>query len=222
MKVSAIIPAAGVGKRFGEKKQFKLLNGQSLLIHAIKPFIASDLVSEIVIVVPYEEIDKFQDELGNILYSKSIILVPGGNRRQDSVKNGVIASSNLTELVCIHDAVRPFISYKLIKKCIEACHQVDGSILATQSIDTVKYSENGEINHTLERKNIWLAQTPQVFWKDKLIKAMNNINLKVTNVTDEAYVMEKMGYKIVLVKGDRDNFKITTPNDWKLAKNLIK
>ena len=222
MKVSAIIPAAGLGKRFGEKKQFKLLNGQSLLIHAIKPFIASDLVSEIVIVVPYEEIDKFQDELGNILYSKSIIVVPGGVRRQDSVKNGVIASSNLTDIVCIHDAARPFIRGKLIKKCIEACYQVDGSILATQSIDTVKYSENGEISHTLERKNIWLAQTPQVFWKDKLIKAMNNINLKVTNVTDEAYVMEKMGYKIVLVKGDRDNFKITTPNDWKLAKNLIK
>ena len=222
MKVSAIIPAAGVGKRFGGKKQFKLLNGQSLLIHAIKPFIASNLVSEIVIVVPYEEIDKFRDELANILYSKSIILVPGGTRRQDSVKNGVIASSNLTDIVCIHDAVRPFISCKSIKKCIEACHQVDGSILATQSIDTVKYSENGQISHTLERKNIWLAQTPQVFWKDKLIKAMNNINLKATNVTDEAYVMEKMGYKIVLVNGDRDNFKITTPNDWKLAKHLIK
>ena len=222
MKVSAIIPAAGVGKRFGEKKQFKLLNGQSLLIHAIKPFIASNLISEIVIVVPNEEIDKFQDELGNMLYSKAIILVPGGKRRQDSVKNGVIASSNLTDMVCIHDAVRPFIRYKLIKKCIEACQQADGSILAIQSIDTVKYSENGEINHTLERKNIWLAQTPQVFWKDKLIKAMNNINLKDDNVTDEAYAMEKMGYKIVLVKGDRNNFKITTPNDWKLAKRLIK
>ena len=222
MKVSAIIPAAGVGKRFGEKKQFKLLNGQSLLIHAIKPFIASNLVSEIVVVVSYEQIDRFQDELSNIIYSKPIILVPGGKRRQDSVKNGVIASSNLTDMVCIHDAVRPFIRYKLIKKCIEACQQADGSILATQSIDTVKYSENGEINHTLERKNIWLAQTPQVFWKDKLIKALNNINLKDSNVTDEAYAMEKMGYKIVLVNGDRNNFKITTPNDWKLAKCLIK
>ena len=222
MKVSAIIPAAGVGKRFGEKKQFKLLNGQSLLIHAIKPFIASNLVSEIVVVVSYEQIDRFQDELSNIIYSKPIILVPGGKRRQDSVKNGVIASSNLTDMVCIHDAVRPFIRYKLIKKCIEACQQADGSILATQSIDTVKYSENGEISHTLERKNIWLAQTPQVFWKDKLIKALNNINLKDSNVTDEAYAMEKMGYKIVLVNGDRNNFKITTPNDWKLAKCLIK
>ena len=222
MKVSAIITAAGVGKRFGEKKQFKILNGQSLLIHAIKPFIASNLVSEIVVVVSYEQIDRFQDELSNIIYSKPIILVPGGKRRQDSVKNGVIASSNLTDLVCIHDAVRPIVSYKLIKKCIEACHQVDGSILATQSIDTVKYSENGKISHTLERKNIWLAQTPQVFWKDKLIKAMNNINLEDDNVTDEAYAMEKMGYKIILVNGDRNNFKITTPNDWKLAKCLIK
>ena len=166
--------------------------------------------------------DKFQDELGSILYSIPIILVPGGKRRHESVKNGVIASSNSTDIVCIHDAVRPFIRYKLIKKCIEACHQVDGSVLATQSIDTVKYSENGEISHTLERKNIWLAQPPQVFWKDKLIKAMNNINLEDDNVTDEAYAMEKMGYKIILVNGDRNNFKITTPNDWKLAKCLIK
>jgi len=222
LKVSAIIPAAGSGKRFGEKKQFKLLKGESLFIHTIKPFLISNLISEIIIVISDNHKNKFQKQLGTISYSKPIFLVSGGIRRQDSVKNGILASNKSTDIVCIHDAARPFISKKLIKESILACYKKDGSVVAIQSNDTVKYAENLEINHTVDRKNIWLAQTPQVFWKDKLIKAINSIDLKGVSVTDEASIMEKMGYKIVLVQGTYKNFKITTPVDWELAESLIR
>ena len=222
MKVSAIIPAAGSGKRFGGKKQFKLLNGQSLLLHTIKPFLISDLISELVIVISETDKDKFQKELDSLKCSKPIFLVPGGLRRQDSVKNGIMASNNSTDIVCIHDAARPFVTEALIKTAIKACITADGSVVALKSVDTVKYSKNGEINHTLDRKNIWLAQTPQVFWKDKLINAIKKTELERINVTDEALIMEKAGYKIVLVQGIRKNFKITTEYDWELAKSIMR
>ena len=221
MKVSAIIPAAGIGKRFGEKKQLKFLKGEALFIRTLKPFLLSNLISEIVLVVSANEREKFQNELDNISYSKPIFLIPGGTRRQDSVKNGVLASNKLSDMVCIHDAARPFISGKLIEKSILACQKADGSVVAIQSNDTVKISKNKKISHTLDREKIWLAQTPQVFWRHKLIKAINDVSFKDITVTDESSIMEKMGYKIILVKGENKNFKITNAFDWKLAKNLI-
>ena len=221
MKVSAIIPAAGVGKRFGEKKQLKFFKGEALFIHTLKPFLLSNLISEIVLVVSANEIENFQKELNNISYSKPIFLVSGGERRQDSVKNGVLASNKLSDMVCIHDAARPFISGKLIEKSILACQKADGSVVAIQSNDTVKISKNKKISHTLDREKIWLVQTPQVFWRHKLIKAINDVSFKDITVTDESSIMEKMGYKIILVKGENKNFKITNAFDWKLAKNLI-
>ena len=220
MKVSAIIPAAGLGVRLGEEKQFKLLAGYPLFIHSIRAFINSPKIDEIVIVVPKNKKKIIYDWLTPISHKKNIVVTHGGFKRQDSVKNGVLSSDSNSSLICIHDAARPFITSKIIEECITSAKNSDGAVVAIPSTSTVKYSRNNIIEKTINRDNVWLAQTPQVFWRDKLLKAYNNLG-KTDIITDESVLMEKMGYKISLVSGDEANFKITTLEDWKRAESYL-
>ena len=220
MKVSAIIPAAGLGNRFGEAKQFKLLAGTPLFIHSIKAFLNSSKIHEIVVVVPKDKKDSIHKAIMSISGDKKITITPGGERRQDSVKNGVLVSDTTSDLICIHDAARPFITERLIEDSINSCESFDGAVIAIPSVDTVKYSENNIIMKTIDRNSIWLAQTPQVFWRDKLLKAYDSTDESIV-ITDEASIMEKMGYKICLVPGDIKNNKITTFEDWKYAESRL-
>ena len=220
MKVSAIIPAAGLGVRLGEEKQFKLLAGYPLFIHSIRTFINFPKIDEIVVVVPKNKKKKIYDWLKPISHKKNIVITHGGSRRQDSVKNGVLSSDINSDLICIHDAARPFITTKIIEECIISAKNSDGAVVAIPSTSTVKYSKNNIIEKTINRDNVWLAQTPQVFWRDKLLKAYDNLD-KTDILTDESVLMEKMGYKISLVLGDKANFKITTLEDWKRAESYL-
>ena len=220
MKVSAIIPAAGLGVRLGEEKQFKLLAGYPLFIHSIRTFINSPKIDEIVVVVPKNKKKIIYDWLTPITDKKNIVVTHGGSRRQDSVKNGVLASNSNSDLICIHDAARPFVTTKIIEECINSAKNSDGAVVAIPSTSTVKYSKNNIIEKTINRDNVWLAQTPQVFWRDKLLKAYDNLD-KTDILTDESVLMEKMGYKISLVLGDKANFKITTLEDWKRAESYL-
>ena len=220
MKVSAIIPAAGLGVRLGEEKQFKLLAGYPLFIHSIRTFINFPKIDEIVVVVPKNKKKKIYDWLKPISHKKNIVITHGGSRRQDSVKNGVLSSDINSDLICIHDAARPFITTKIIEECIISAKNSDGAVVAIPSTSTVKYSKNNIIEKTINRDNVWLAQTPQVFWRDKLLKAYDNLD-KTDILTDESVLMEKMGYKISLVSGDKANFKITTLEDWKRAESYL-
>ena len=139
---------------------------------------------------------------------------------KDSVLNGIQVSKKMNDIVCIHDVVRPFVRASSINKTIEACKDFDGAILAIPSIDTVKNVENKIIKTTLNRNQIWMAQTPQTFHKDKLLKAFND-NLNV-NVTDESTLMELSGFSIKVIIGDNSNFKVTEKIDWELAKITAK
>ena len=221
MKVSAIIPAAGSGRRFGEAKQFKLLAGRPLLFHSMKPFLESSIIEEVIVVVPDYQIDTVHNDLLSISAGKPLKVIAGGTRRQDSVKNGVTATVSSTTMVCIHDAVRPFVSETLINKSIAACKTADGAVIALRSVDTVKLSEHGIVKETLNREKIWLVQTPQTFRKDKLIQALDHADEKSLAATDESYLMEAMGFSVALVQGEINNFKITTMDDWKRAEYLI-
>ena len=211
-QVSAIIPAAGAGTRFGEVKQFKLLAGRPLLFHSLKPFLASSIIQEVIVVVPENQTASIQRDLISMSVGKLVKVVAGGVRRQDSVKNGVSASAASATLVCIHDAVRPFVTENIIANSISACENYDGSVVALPSKDTVKLSKNGLVKETLDRKFIWLAQTPQTFNKDKLVAAFDNADQNDVFATDEAALMEAMGFSIVLVEGHPTNFKITSIN----------
>ena len=222
IRVSAIIPGAGVGSRFGEKKQFKNLKGEPIWVHTLKPFILSSLIDEIIFVVEESSVSLIQksDYFKRLIKEKEIKITKGGARRMDSVLNGIQLSKEVNNIVCIHDVARPFVKKSLINKTIEACENFDGAILAIPCVDTVKNVENKIIKRTLNRTKTWMAQTPQAFHKEKLLKAYNdNINV---NVTDESTLMELSGASIKIIRGDDRNFKITKKIDWELAKIITR
>lgn len=214
MKVSAIIPAAGSGERFGEEKQFKLFSGRPLIFHTLKLFLQSDYIDEIIVAVPSANVDSTHRDVLSMSAGKPVKVVAGGTRRQDSVKNGIDVSDSHSTLVCIHDAARPFVTEDLIQRSISACEFADGAVVGIPSKDTVKFTENGFIKETLDREKIWLAQTPQCFHKNKLLQALYNAEKENLIGTDESALMEAMGFSIKLVDGDSNNFKITTKDDW--------
>ena len=213
--------AAGSGSRFGEKKQFKLLKGIALYFYSLNKFLLCENVSEIILVVPESRLVEIKKEIANIKKTKKVYVISGGCRRQDSVKNGLLSVSAKSQLVCIHDGARPFVSEKLIKKSIIACSRSDGAIVAKPNFDTLKICKKGYVKKTIDRNNVWMAQTPQVFWKTKLLHAITVSEKKNMEVTDESLMMESLGYKISVVRGDHNNFKITCREDWERAVSII-
>ena len=216
MVKSAIITAAGSGRRFGEAKQFKKLHGKPLYQYSLDIFIKSRLFDEIILVIPNSNQEKVQKEIKR-KYSSQVSLVIGGPDRQDSVKNAIQNSNPNIDLVVIHDAARPFITTTLIEKCISACETSDGAIIAMQPNDTIKFSKDNIVEKTIDRSNIWMAQTPQAFNKRKILEAYSSSDFNDLIVTDESSLMEKLGYKIMIVPGTGKNFKITTFDDWERA-----
>lgn len=216
MVKSAIITAAGSGRRFGEAKQFKKLHGKPLYQYSLDTFIKSRLFDEIILVIPNSNQEKVQKEIKR-KYSSQVSLVIGGSDRQDSVKNAIQNSNPNIDLVVIHDAARPFITTTLIEKCISACETSDGAIIAMQPHDTIKFSKDNIVEKTIDRSNIWMAQTPQAFNKRKILEAYSSSDFDDLIVTDESSLMEKLGYKIMIVPGTGKNFKITTFDDWERA-----
>ena len=222
IKVSAIILAAGNGSRFGEKKQFKKLNGKPIWVHSLNTFIQSRCIDELILVIPSNSIGPIkQSQNFNLLSGQNNIkLVSGGKSRKDSVLNGLKVVKKINDIVCIHDAARPFVKSSYIKDSIELCSEFDGAIIAIPSVDTVKKVENQIIKKTIDRNSLWMAQTPQTFNKKKLLHAIKKF--PHLNFTDESMLMERAGFKIKLIKGDYSNLKITNGIDWELAKVIDK
>ena len=221
-KVSAIILAAGSGSRFGEIKQFKELNGKPIWVYSINTFILSECVDELILVIPNYSLETLKKSQIFISLNKkdNIKLVSGGESRKDSVINGLKSVKEENDIVCIHDAARPFIKTSYIKYSIDACSEFDGAIIAIPAVDTVKKADNQLIKNTIDRESLWMAQTPQTFKKDKLLYAIKNFSH--LNITDESMLMEEANFKIKLIQGDQSNFKITNAIDWELAKVIVK
>ena len=220
MRITAIIPAAGDGERFGEKKQLKLLNGRPLIFHTIQPFVKSELINEIIVVVPKDNVNQLSRDFKSTITSKKIEVVEGGETRQQSVYNGLRISHEESKLICVHDGVRPFVTLALIEKVIKASLEHDGAILAAPSTDTIKKVMGDQILETLPRETIWRAQTPQVFSKPALKEAIQIAIDEKLEGTDEASILEKIGYQIGFVEGSPLNIKITTKEDWIFAKAI--
>ena len=222
MKISAIIPAAGRGERFGEKKQLKIMGNRPLIFKTISPFISSDLITEIVLVVPRNDVEQVEQELKAIVSAKPLKVISGGKTRQQSVHKGLTVTEDSAELICIHDAVRPFITEALIEKVVNKCNEHDGVILAQPSTDTVKKVIDDQILETLPRETIWRAQTPQVFSKSALREALELAEAENIHGTDEASLLERIGYQVGFVEGSSLNIKITTEEDWIFAEAIFK
>ena len=221
-KVSAIILAAGSGSRFGEKKQFKELNGKPIWFYSLNTFIQSESVDELILVIPNDSLETLKQSqvFTSLNKTNNIKLVSGGESRKDSVFNGLKVVKKAIDIVCIHDAARPFIKASYIKHSVEACSEFDGAIIAIPSVDTVKKVDKQIIKNTIDRESLWMAQTPQTFKKEKLLYAIKNFSH--LNITDESMLMEKANFKIKLIEGDYSNFKITNEIDWELAKVIVK
>ena len=217
-----IIPAAGQGTRFGGKKQFKSFNSTKLLSHIITVFSHSRSISEIVVVVPENYVEKINIQTRETSENINIQVVSGGEKRQDSVFNGMNALSKKCKLVCIHDAVRPFVTVGMIEKTINACGQYDGAIMAVPAKDTLKKVTNDRIQSTVDRNEIWHAQTPQTFRREKIEKALQSAKKEGITGSDEAFLLERLGYNVAVVEGTFYNLKITTPDDWRISEAMWK
>lgn len=220
-QIGAVIVAAGSGLRFGERKQFKKLGTKPLYLYSLQRFMDCDLIDEIVLVIPDDLLKTIFNEVAKLNFQ--IKVVAGGKLRQDSVFSGVNVLSKQCEIVCVHDAARPFVSVDLIERAIIACEKNDGAVAAMPSQDTVKEVNinNNRIKRTIPRKMIWLAQTPQVFHRGQLVEALSYAKENKIKVTDESTLLESLNYSIVVVEGNTENFKITTKNDWKLAESIL-
>ena len=218
-KVAAIIPAAGLGVRMGfHKKQLLRLEGVPILVHTLRKFAACPAITEIWIAAPPENLAEIQEIVSKENPGKSVRVVAGGARRQDSVENCLRALSPDTDLVAVHDAVRPFVSPELISSVIEEAAKTGAAILGILSVDTVKQVERTRIRGTIPRERIVLAQTPQVFRYEILLRAFDKAREEGFQTTDESSLVEHLGLEVTVVPGSDRNIKITTPSDLELAR----
>jgi 2-C-methyl-D-erythritol 4-phosphate cytidylyltransferase len=156
------------------------------------------------------------------MLKKEIKLVAGGKKRQDSVYNGLIAVGENNGIVIIHDGVRPFVNKEMLESCVRGAIKHGACIIGVPVQDTLKrISRSGDIEKTIERNNIWLAQTPQAFQYEILRKAHENARLKGHAGTDDAFLVEQMGTSVKIIKGNKNNIKITTREDLRLAEVMI-
>lgn len=222
---TAIIAAAGQGNRMASDrpKQFLLLAGTPIIFHTLKRFEECDSIQEIVVVLPAEESAGFLSMAGKFALRKLARVVPGGETRADSVKRGLMAIRPATaEIVAVHDGVRPFVTVAEIDQTIAAAKESGAAILAAQSIDTIKEIEGESIVRTLDRNRLRRALTPQCFRYDILTRAFEDVDVHDPSITDESYLVEKIGEPVVVVEGSARNIKITTRQDLIVAEAYLK
>jgi 2-C-methyl-D-erythritol 4-phosphate cytidylyltransferase len=228
MKVSVILPAAGLGTRMGReksgvsRKQFMLLEGAPILIHTVRKFLRCPLVSEIVVALRPEDGDWARGLLHLEHPSRPVRFVEGGETRQQSVENALATIAPDTELVAVHDAVRPFIDTELIEKVITEAAHTGAAIVGIVPVDTVKRVHKNKIRATLPREHLVLAQTPQVFRFDLLKRAFEMARQDSFLGTDESSLVERLEQiEVSVVQGSDRNIKITKPTDMDLARLFL-
>jgi 2-C-methyl-D-erythritol 4-phosphate cytidylyltransferase len=220
---TAIIAAAGKGSRFNSArpKQFLELLGKPLIIHTLERFEASDAIDRIVLVLSDNgrgEFDRIKDDFD---ISKLSSIVSGGQTRAESVCNGLNAvDASSANVVAVHDSARPLVSVDEITRTIETAAETGAACLVADVTDTIKEIIEGHVLRTVDRSRLRRALTPQAFRYDILKKAFNGADL-TASITDECYLVEKLGIKIALVEGSPRNIKITRPEDLILAGALI-
>jgi 2-C-methyl-D-erythritol 4-phosphate cytidylyltransferase len=223
MNVCAIIPAGGQGTRMGGTvpKQFQALRGKPILHYTLKRIQESELIDYLVLVVPEKELENARTVW---LKRPSIVkqVVVGGEKRQDSVFKGYQALPADTDIVLVHDGVRPFLSKGMIKEVINVANKIGAAVTAIPIHDTVKRVDNaGKVQSTIEREGLWRIQTPQAFRYKLLGKAFQNAQSNSFYGTDEGALIEYLGQEVRIVDGSEWNLKITRPEDLIVGESLI-
>lgn len=216
----AIIVAAGKGRRFGQAKQFYPLQGRPLLLYALDPFETNTNISYIIIVVPQRRITQIRTLIEKNRYKKVRYIVAGGERRQDSVLNGLNTIKKKSGIVVIHDGCRPIVASTLINRGIKLCQKYRAVIFGVPVNDTIKRVKKYLVQSTVPRSGLYLIQTPQFFDLDLIKKAYARAD-NSTDYTDEAAILESLGWPVYCSPGDRFNIKITEKGDLKTTNKFL-
>lgn len=218
--ISAIVVAAGSGRRMGCKKQFMTIIGAPLISYTLTVFQESE-ADEIILVTAEEDMKKMQKIAEEYGISKLIAIVPGGAERSDSVMSGLSSASG--EFVLIHDGARPFIKTEEISEAISAVKKYDAICLGYPVKDTIKITDSdGYIKSTPERSSLFAAATPQCFRTELIKSAYEKIKHDGIRVTDDSSAVEYVGTKVKIIPCSYENIKITTPEDAAAAEAIIK
>jgi 2-C-methyl-D-erythritol 4-phosphate cytidylyltransferase len=217
-RVYAVVVAAGEGRRFGGPKQFAALRGRPVLDWSLAAFESNTYVDSVVLVLAHPgQSGKFAAR-----YRKIAAVVGGGERRQDSVSNGVEGlKAESGDIVLVHDGARPLLTQELIERVIDAARETGAAVPAVPIDDTIKEAENGRIVRTLDRARLFRAQTPQGFALGLLQRALERAKAEGATGTDEASLVERLGLPVALVPGDPRNIKITSPLDLAMAEAFL-
>lgn len=220
---ACVIVAAGRGERFGDTgKVMSLVGGRPVLAWVLDAMETATSVRDVVIVFgDHTEVPiRMLAESGS--WTKVVSFVAGGEQRQQSMANGVRAVAEDLDVVLVHDAARPLISPDLIDACASRVHETGAAILATPVTDTIKRVDEGVIGRTVDRSELWAAQTPQGFWRDALLEMCEKALAGHIEFTDEASLAEKLGRPVAIVPGNRHNIKITHPEDLDVVDALLR
>lgn len=231
----AVVVAGGKGLRMQSrlKKQYMSLDGIPVLVRTLMAFDTHPRVDEIILVVPQTDLTYCHDSLIKPAeLATPLHLTAGGLTRQDSVSRGLTMAESLctqsksslkSSFVLVHDGVRPFVTPDLVDACIDKAEETGACIPALGISDTVKQvGEDGLITHTLDRRNLFRAQTPQVFRLDLILSAFSHAQKTCFSGTDEASILEHASIPVYTLSGDPFNIKLTTPRDLVLAQFLLK
>lgn len=224
--VVAVIPAAGLGTRMGGNipKQYLTLGNLPLLVYSLQVFQQIEGIDEVILSVPASDLEYCYREIVKPFGLEKVTqVVAGGTRRQDSVRNGLAAISDRPDGVLVHDGVRPFIDQHMVKNVIDCAGQTGAAVVAMPIHDTVKrVDSSGIIQETLKREELWQIQTPQVFRYDWLVEAHQRAQQHQWDVTDDAALIERMGYPVSVVEGSCFNIKVTKPDDLVFGEAILK
>jgi 2-C-methyl-D-erythritol 4-phosphate cytidylyltransferase len=226
-RIAAILPAAGLGTRMGAEtpKQFLELDGVPIVILSLRSIASCELVADIIVATRGDEVERLEERIGQEKFKQSVRVVRGGDSRQDSVAQALLLVPHDTEIVLVHDAVRPFVTRDQIVRVIEEARKCRAAILGIPAMDTVKEVKRASlpedvalITATIPRERIVLAQTPQAFSTKLLKEAFARAQADGVNASDEAGLIERLGYDVHVVLGSERNMKITKPADMELAR----
>ena len=210
--------AAGESRRMGGvDKVFALLGGKPILVRVVDAFQVCNSVDQIIVVLSEQNLERGQQLVAEQGWSKVSSVCAGGRRRQDSVAAGLRRLSNCSWVV-IHDGARPLVTADLINRGLEAARETGAAVAAVPVTDTIKLAGDDRIvQQTPPRQNLWTVQTPQVFGIKIITEAYSQAN---GDVTDDASLVEQLGYRVKIYMGSYDNVKVTTPDDLALAEVL--
>ncbi len=235
-KIAAIIPAAGHGRRMGMDKMLLPLGGIPVVVRTLRLFKTAPAIVQVILAVKAEDLHRYREDILPSWDLDDVTLVPGGEERWQSVAAGLAALWEDVTLVAVHDGARPLLTPELLNRSLEVGAALGAVVLGMPAVDTVKEAGESVVLGTLDRRRLWLIQTPQVFAVDLLRRAYAEVTWGkggaasvhtpgdcdgFQNITDDASLVERLGAKVHLLEGSLENLKITRPLDLRLAEAIL-